>query len=61
MRFYTKSHRYYGGIDLHARVLYVCILDTEDQIRMHRNIPTTSMDLIDLLAPYLHEDVGICH
>ena len=59
MRFYTKNHRSYCGIDLHARVLYVCILDTEDQIRVHKNIPATSMDLIDLLAPYLHEDIVI--
>jgi hypothetical protein len=28
---------------------------------MHRNIPATSMDLTDLLAPCLHEDVVICH
>ena len=27
MRFYTNSHPYYCGIDLHARTLYVCILD----------------------------------
>ena len=27
MRFYTKQHRYYCGIDLHARSMYVCVLD----------------------------------
>ena len=27
MRFYTTQHPYYCGIDLHARSLYVCILD----------------------------------
>ncbi|MFC6672295.1 IS110 family transposase [Marinobacterium aestuariivivens] len=59
MRFYTKNHRYYCGIDLHARVLYVCILDAEGQILVHQNIPATSMDLIDLLGPYLHEDIVI--
>jgi len=27
MRFYTNQHRYYCGIDLHARSMYVCVLD----------------------------------
>jgi hypothetical protein len=27
MRFYSTQHRYYCGIDLHARTMYVCILD----------------------------------
>ena len=27
MRFYTQQHRFYWGIDLHARTLAVCILD----------------------------------
>ena len=27
MRCYTKQHQFYCGIDLHARSMYVCILD----------------------------------
>ncbi len=27
MKFYTTFHQYYCGIDLHARLLYVCILN----------------------------------
>jgi len=27
MRFYTKSHQSYCGVDLHARTMYVCILN----------------------------------
>ena len=27
MRFYNQPHRFYCGIDLHARTLYVCVLD----------------------------------
>ena len=34
MRFYTKPHRYYCGIDLHARRMYICVLDAEGQIRV---------------------------
>src|SRR6266487_1343311 len=38
MRFYTKQHRYYCGIDLHARSMYVCILDPQGEILLHRNM-----------------------
>ena len=31
MRFYTKKHRYYCGIDLHARSMYICILGDEEK------------------------------
>ena len=31
MRFYTKQHRYYCGIDLHARSMDVCIRDTRQE------------------------------
>jgi hypothetical protein len=27
MNFYTQQHKHYCGIDLHARSMYVCILD----------------------------------
>jgi hypothetical protein len=27
MRFYNQQHRFYAGIDLHARSMYLCILD----------------------------------
>lgn len=27
MKFYTQQHQFYCGVDLHARSLYVCILD----------------------------------
>ena len=29
MRFYTKQHHAYGGIDLHARSMYVCSLNQD--------------------------------
>ncbi len=27
MNFYTKQHKFYCGIDLHTKKMYVCILD----------------------------------
>jgi hypothetical protein len=27
MRFYTSQHQFYCGIDLHARTMYICIME----------------------------------
>ena len=40
MRFYTKQHKFYCGIDLHTKKMYLCILDDTGEIRLHRNITT---------------------
>jgi hypothetical protein len=38
MIFYTKQHPYYCGIDLHARTMYVCIIDQTGKTLVHRNL-----------------------
>ena len=38
MQFYTKQHNAYCGIDLHARSMYVCILNQAGDILVHRNM-----------------------
>ncbi len=37
MRFYNHQHQYYCGIDLHAKTMYLCILDATGQVLVHRN------------------------
>ncbi len=39
MRFYTKTHKHYCGVDLHARSMYVCIMNQEGTVFVHRNLP----------------------
>jgi transposase len=56
MRFTTKHHQFYCGIDLHARTMYVCIMDNEGTILTHRNMPAATEALADVLQPY-REDV----
>ena len=58
MRFYTKQHRYYCGIDLHARSMYVCILDQQGEILLHRNMPCAPELFLKALAPY-REDMAV--
>jgi len=52
MKFYTKQHEYTCGIDLHARSLYVCILDTAGNPVLHKPIKASPEALLKLIAPY---------
>src|SRR5256712_9984735 len=52
MRFYTHQHKHYCGIDLHARTMYVCILDQAGTILVHKNLPTTPEAFLRVIAPY---------
>src|SRR5438874_5587742 len=57
MRFYTKQHPFYCGIDLHARTMYVCILNQDGEIVVHRNMPTSPDALLKTIAPYREQIV----
>jgi len=52
MRFYTRHHQFYCGIDLHARSMYVCIMDQSGKILLHRNFRANPEVLIR--APSTH-------
>jgi transposase len=58
MNFYTQQHKHYCGIDLHARAMYVCILDQQGTKLGHKNLPTTPEAFLRLIAPY-REDVVV--
>ncbi|MFC1751294.1 IS110 family transposase [Pseudomonadota bacterium] len=58
MRFYTKTHQFYCGIDLHARSMYLCILDHEGNTLVHRNMPTNPERFLKAVAPY-REDLVV--
>ena len=53
MKFYTKQHKYYCGIDLHARSLYVCILDSDGQVVYHKNTKAEPDALERAISPFL--------
>jgi len=58
MRFYTKTHKHYCGIDLHAKKMFVCILDAEGTVVLHRNITTSPEDFLKVIAPF-REDLVV--
>ena len=59
MRYYTGQHQYYCGVDLHARTMYLCIVNQQDEILYHREIPAKAEVFLEKLAPY-REDVAVC-
>jgi transposase len=58
MNFYKKQHKYYCGIDLHARKMFVCILDQKGKTIVHQNINTDPQLLFEIIFPYI-EDIVI--
>jgi transposase len=59
MRFYTKPHKFYCGIDLHARTMYLCILNHDGEILLHRNMKAAPEPFLQAIAPY-REDLVVC-
>src|SRR5256886_16647229 len=57
MRLYTQQHPFYCGIDLHARTMYVCILDQAGETLLHRNMTATPEALLTAIAPYREQIV----
>ena len=49
--------QYYCGIDLHARKMYVCILDQKGKTMIHENIKTDPELFFQLISPYLEDIV----
>jgi len=58
MRFYTKQHKYYCGIDLHARTMFICILDQAGEVLFHRNKKATAEAFLGVIEPY-REDIVV--
>jgi transposase len=52
MRFYQGQHRFYCGVDLHARTLSLCVLDHEGKKRLQRTLDASPEAVLDALAPF---------
>ena len=58
MRYYTGQHQYYCGVDLHARTMYLRVVNQADEILLHQEIPTRADLFLEKLTPY-REDVVV--
>jgi transposase len=52
MRTYNTPHAYYCGVDLHARTLYVHVLDDKGVTRLEQELPASPTAFLDALGPY---------
>jgi transposase len=59
MRFYTQQHKFYCGIDLHARTMYLCVLNQAGEILLHRNMKAVPEPFLKAIAPD-REDLVVC-
>jgi hypothetical protein len=40
MRYFTQRRKFYCGVNLHAKQMFLCILNDAGKIVLHRNLPT---------------------
>jgi transposase len=59
MRFDTKQHQFYCGIDLHARTMSLCVLNQDGEILVHRNMPAGPEPFLNAVAPS-RTDLVVC-
>jgi transposase len=52
MRFYDQQHRFYAGIDLHARTMHLCILDAAGIVVFDQNLPCRPDAFLGAIAPF---------
>lgn len=52
MRFYSTTHQHYCGIDLHAKTLYVCVINQAGETLLHRNMKAEPQRLAAAIEPY---------
>ncbi len=53
MRFYNAIRQFYCGVDLHARSIYICIMNKDRKVLVHRKLKNCSTDiLLRILQPY---------
>jgi hypothetical protein len=52
MRLYDRPHKWYAGIDLHARTMHLCVLDPQGTIVHDSNLPCRPDAFLAALAPF---------
>ncbi|MDP1624670.1 MAG: IS110 family transposase [bacterium] len=58
MKFYVNQHKYYCGVDLHARSMYVCIIDEKGAIVKQKNMESGPGEFLKIIEPY-REDIVV--
>lgn len=56
--FYHGAHRFYCGVDLHKKTMYLCILNERGETVFHKNIRSRRDDFLSAIAPF-REDLVV--
>jgi transposase len=59
MEYLHINKKHYCGIDLHADVMYVCVLEKDGRIKFHHEMPTDFCILLKHIKPYL-SSIAVC-
>src|SRR5215472_15039626 len=60
MKYYISTTQYNCGIDLHARQMYVCLMDRQGKKLVHTNVLNNDFEyFLKLVTPYKH-DLTVC-
>src|SRR6266446_791814 len=60
MKYYTSTTEFNCGIDLHARQMYVCVMDRQGKKLVHTNVRDNDFNFfLKLVQPYRH-DLTVC-
>jgi transposase len=52
MRFYNQPHRFYCGVDLHARTLSLCVLDATGNAVLQQTLLASPQAFLNAIAPF---------
>ena len=61
MKYYTSTTEFNCGIDLHARQMYVCVMDRQGKKLVHTNVRDNDFNFfLKLVEPYQHSLTVCC-
>jgi transposase len=52
MRFYNRQHRFYCGVDLHARTLSLHVLDAHGETALAKTLPASPKAFLQAVGPF---------
>jgi hypothetical protein len=60
MKFYSQQHRFYCGVDLHTRCMFLCVQDQAGNKLLHRNYPAEPRAFLQAIQPFRDSVVVAC-
>jgi transposase len=60
MRFYDRQHRFYAGVDLHARTMHLCVLDSQGVVVFDDNLPCRPDAFLTAIASFRADVIVGC-